>query len=192
MNKLQAIAFPAALVFGVACATAAQAMSRDQYKADKERIAADYKADKAGCSSLAGNARDICVEQAKGREKVAKAELEANYKPTEEKRYNVGIARAEADYAVAKEKCDDRAGNDKKVCLKEAKAAETRAKADAKSNRKTANANHDAAVKSTMARHDAAEDKRDADYAVAKAKCDTYSGDAKDRCVSEAKVRFGK
>ncbi|MHB8742367.1 MAG: hypothetical protein ACYC9L_04510 [Sulfuricaulis sp.] len=32
---------------------------------------------------------------------------------------------------MAKEKCDDKAGNDKDVCVKEAKAALVRGKADA-------------------------------------------------------------
>ena len=41
------------------------------------------------------------------------------------------IARTEADYAVAKERCDDQAGDAKEVCLKEAKAAEAAAKANA-------------------------------------------------------------
>jgi hypothetical protein len=30
------------------------------------------------------------------------------------------------------------------------------------------------------------------DYAVAKAKCDTLAADAKDRCMSDAKARYGK
>jgi hypothetical protein len=42
------------------------------------------------------------------------------------------VAKAEADYRVAKERCDDQAGNVKDVCLEEAKAAEAAAKADAK------------------------------------------------------------
>ena len=37
-------------------------------------------------------------------------------------------------------KCDDKAGNDKLACVKEAKAAETRAKADAKAQMKSASA----------------------------------------------------
>jgi starch phosphorylase len=90
------------------------------------------------------------------------------------------------------EKCDDKAGNDKDVCVKQAKAAETRAKADAKANMKVAKAGQAATEKSSAARKDAAEDKRDADYAVAKEKCDKFSGDAKDRCLNEAKARFGK
>ena len=190
MNKLCTIAIVAAgLAFGGSAL--AQSMSKDEY-AGKERIAADYKAAKAGCDSLAGNAKDICMAQAKGREKVAKAELEAAYKPTDKHRYDAAVARAEADYAVAKERCDDKAGNDKKVCRKEAKAAETRAKADAKANMKVVKASQAAGEKSSAARKDAAEDKRDADYAVAKAKCDTLAGQAKERCVSDAKARFGK
>ena len=35
----------------------------------------DYKADKTACAALAGNAKDICVEEAKAKEKVARAEL---------------------------------------------------------------------------------------------------------------------
>jgi hypothetical protein len=46
------------------------------------------------------------------------------------------MAKAEADYDVAKEKCDDQSGNAKDVCKKDAKAAFTSAKADAKSTRK--------------------------------------------------------
>jgi hypothetical protein len=167
-------------------------ISKDEYKAGKDRIAADYKAAKASCGSLSGNAKDICMAEAKGREKVAKAQLEADYKPTEKNRYDVAVAKAEADYSVAKEKCDDKAGNDKDVCVKEAKAAQTRAKADAKANMKVVKAGQAAREKSADARKDAAEDKRDADYAVAKEKCDKLSGDAKDRCLNDAKARFGK
>jgi hypothetical protein len=192
MNKLSGIAIVAAALSFGGGALDAHAMSKDEYKAGKDRIAADYKAAKASCDSLAGNTKDICVAEAKGKEKVAKAELENAYKPSDKHRYDASVAKAEANYAVAKERCDDKAGNDKKVCVKEAKAAETRAKADAKANMKVVKAGEKASEKSTDARKDAAEDKRDADYAVAKAKCDTLAGDAKDRCMADAKARFGK
>ena len=38
----------------------------------------------------------------------------------------------------------------------------------------------------------AAEDKRDAQYKVAVERCDSMSGDAKSRCVKDAKAKFGK
>ena len=37
------------------------------------------------------------------------------------------VAKAESAYAVAKERCDDKSGNAKDVCVKEAKAVESRA-----------------------------------------------------------------
>lgn len=149
MNRLHITAIAAAIALAFSAgAIAAQGMSKDEYKAGKDKIATEYKSDKASCGSLSGNAKDVCMAEAKGKEKVAKAELEARYKPSERARYAVNVAKAEADYAEAKEKCDDQAGNDKKVCVKEAKAAEARAKADAKAQMKTADANKPAKEKS--------------------------------------------
>jgi hypothetical protein len=46
----------------------------------------------------------------------------------------VAVAKAEAEYEVAKERCDDKSGNDKDICQKEAKATEAKAKAAAKAS----------------------------------------------------------
>ncbi len=151
-----------------------------------------YKADKAACSALSGNAKDICMVEAKGKEKVAKADAEATFQNTPKGRENARVARADATYAVSKEKCDDVAGNVKDVCVKEAKAALTRAKADAKVDRVATDSKAQAVEKTTAARKDANEDKRDADYKVAVEKCDVLAGASKDACVRDAKVRYGK
>ena len=90
-------------------------------------------------------------------------------------------AKAKAAYAVAKERCDDKAGNAKDVCVKEAKAVETKALADAKMNKQIGEA-----------KKDDMQAKKDADYKVAVEKCDAMAGDAKSSCVSAAKVKFGK
>lgn len=50
----------------------------------------------------------------------------------------------------------------------------------------------DAATKQAEARKDASADKCDADYKVAVEKCDALAGSAKDACVSNAKVQYGK
>lgn len=181
----------------------AETMSKADYTAAKDKIATEYKSAKAGCDSLSGNAKDICSADAKGKDRVALAELETTYKPSAKNRYEARVAKAEADYAVASERCDDLAGNAKDVCMKEAKAAQTAALADAKAqmktsdasataNEKSADAHSDATKQSVDARKDAAADKRDAEFAVAKEKCDTYSGSAKDSCLNQAKARFGK
>lgn len=76
--------------------------------------------------------------------------------------------------------------------MKEAKAAQTSAKADAKVQMKTSNANTTAGEKPADARKDATADKVNAEYAVAKEKCDVYAGGAKDYCLAQAKARFRK
>ena len=181
----------------------AQNITRTEYKAGQDRISKDYKQAKAGCDGLSGNTEDICNVEAKGNEKVALAELETQYKPSVKNHYNLRVARAEADYAVANERCDDSAGNVKDVCVEEAKAAETAAKADAKAQMKTSDANAAASKKSVAARReaneessaarsDASADKLEAEYTVAKEKCDAFAGGAKDTCLDRAKMNFGK
>ena len=159
----------------------AQTIDRAEVKAHKASIAATYKADKAACASLAGNTKDICMEETKGREKVAKAELKyaASGKPADQTK--VLNAKAEVAYAIAKERCDDKAGNAKDVCVKEAKAIEIKALADAKMNKQIGEA-----------KKDDMQAKKDADYKVAIEKCDALAGDAKSGCVSAAKAKFGK
>jgi hypothetical protein len=48
------------------------------------------------------------------------------------------------------------------------------------------------ASKRTEARKDAHEDTRDAQYKVAVEKCDAMGGAAKDQCVKDAKVHYGR
>lgn len=74
----------------------------------------------------------ICTQEAKGKEKVARAELEYAYTAKSSDRNKVLVAKAEAAYAVAKGKCDDQNGNAKDVCVQEAKATRTKALANAK------------------------------------------------------------
>lgn len=175
------LSIPAALAAaGCLVFSAAQAQTTST-TLTKERISADYKAAKAACDNLAGNAKDICVEEAKGKEKVAKAELEYSRTGKVEDMNKVMLAKAEAAYEVAKERCDDKAGNEKDVCMKEAKAAEVRAKADAKVSKESAELNKDAAA-----------DKREAEYKVASEKCESMAGEARAACVDAAKARFGK
>jgi hypothetical protein len=93
--------------------------------------------------------------------------------------YKHTMKQADADYKAAKAKCNSLTGNDKDVCVKEAKASYQKTKADAK-----------AARTSSSARVEAGEDKRDANYQVAKEKCDAMTGDQKGACVAQAKADY--
>ncbi|MBC8057247.1 MAG: hypothetical protein H7Y61_11785 [Rhizobiales bacterium] len=159
----------------------AAAGNKPDYDAAKDRISAEYKADKVVCDGYSGNKKDICSEQAKGKEKVARAEAEYNYTGKPADMNKVAVAKADTDYAVAKEMCDEKGGNEKDVCRTEAKATHDKAMADAKMTKKVGDA-----------RNSAAEDRRDADYKVAAEKCDALAGDAKAACISAAKTRFNK
>ena len=153
---------------------------------------AQYRIDKDACSSLSANAKDICVAEAKGKASVARADALAAYKHTPKDRESARIARAEANYNVAIEKCDDLAGNPKDVCVKEAKSQLVKGKANARVDRVASDTNKEAATKQAEARKDATADKREAEYKVAIEKCDALAGAVKDTCVSNAKAQFGK
>src|SRR4030095_6098842 len=171
---------------------AAAPISKEAYDTAVRNAETQYKNDKDACASRSGNAKDICLAEASGREKVAKADADAAYKNPPTAREDARIARAEATHNVAKEKCDDLSGNAKDVCVKEADAALVKAKADAKVDRVAVDARQDADAKQADARREATTMKRDADYKVATEKCDALAGSAKDACVSNAKVQFGK
>ena len=168
----------ALLSFSVAQAAT---LTKAEYKAEKTRISADYKVDKKACDAFKDNAKDVCVEEAKAKENIARAELEYSYTGKAADQTKVLEAKAKSAYAIAKEKCDDQAGNAKDVCVKEAKAVEVKALADAKLGKQIGEA-----------KKEAAEDKSDANYKVAVEKCDALAGDAKTSCVTSAKAKFGK
>lgn len=183
--KLSTLARAVAICAGalVFAGTAGAADKGDKVGYDQAKASAKaaYDADKKACDSLSGNAKDICVAEAKAKRVRVDENAEATYQNTPKAREHAVHEIAEADYAVAKERCDDLSGNPKDVCVKEAKAVMTRSQADAK-----------AAQKGTEARMDASKDKRDADYKVASEKCDALAGDAKSACMADAKARFGK
>jgi hypothetical protein len=130
---------------------------------------------------MSGNAKDVCQAEAKAARTKTVAEAEMTYKGTPKAHESAMKDVAKADYNVAKERCDDKAGNDKDVCVKEAKAALTKAEADAKMQNKVSDA-----------RSSATDDKMDANYKVAAAKCDAMAGTAKDSCMDQAKAAYKK
>lgn len=165
----------------LALPVAQAAMTKAEYSAGKTRISSDYKANKDACKAMNANAKDICIEEAKAKEKVARAELEYGYSAKPADQNKVMMVKADTAYAVAKEKCDDKSGNEKSVCVKEAKAVQVKAKTDAKMG-----------VKMGETKMEGAQDKRDVDYNVATQKCDAMTGDAKAACMNAARTRFGK
>ena len=118
------ISLAIALGFGLSgTAFAADAMSKDAYKTEKDKIEATAKADKKACDGMKDNAKDVCQAEAKAKEKIAKAELDAKNKPGAKADEKVRMMKAEGEYEVAKEKCEDLKGTAVASCKKDAKVA---------------------------------------------------------------------
>jgi len=130
---------------------------------------------------ITGNPKDVCVAEAKAARVRTEEEAGAGYKNTLRSYTQARLKIASANYDLDKVKCDALTGNDKDVCVKQAKSTLIAAQADAKADKKA-----------IEARTDARDDKRTAEYKVALEKCDAFAGAVKDSCVSAAKTQYGK
>ncbi len=169
-NLFVALTASIALMGMTLTTTAAEKMgqTKAEYNAAKARADADYNTSRVRCKDFSGNDRDVCMEKAKAALTKAKADAKANYEGTGEAKLDAREDIIEADYKVAKEKCDSLAGNAKDVCVAEAKAAY---------------AKEEAAL-------EVREDSMETDYQVAKERCGTLSGTARRSCLKEAKIKF--
>lgn len=181
----------------------AQSLSSTDLKINQGHVKSTYRVDAKACKEQAGNAKDICMADAKGKKAVAMAELDHQHKPTFKSQYKLSMAKGDAIYDVAIQQCDDLSGNPKDVCVKEAKAAQVTAKTEAQVVMKTSASNREANQVSDEAhadakqdnqevREDAAEDKRSAALKVAEEKCDALANTAKETCLKTANAKFGK
>lgn len=162
----------------------AQTMAPDAktaYEHAKATAEANYKAARARCGQIAGNPHDLCMAEARAARVRVEEEAEARYKNTLSAYTRARMRIASAHYDRDKVRCAAVTGNERDVCLEQAKAVLITAQADAKADRKA-----------IEARQDAREDKLAAQYRVAIEKCDAYAGAVKEQCVVTAKTAFGK
>ena len=107
-------------------------ITNDQYQAEKDKIEAEAKAGKKACDALKDNAKDICQAEYKGKEKLAKKELDLKKNPNDKNAQDVEKMKAEVAYEIQKEKCEDMKGADMAKCKKDAKATKDSGMAAAK------------------------------------------------------------
>ena len=169
------------LLAGCAAQAGPSPEAKAAYTQSKDRAAADYKAAKARCDIITGNPKDVCIAEAKATRVKTEEEASALYKNTLKAFTQSRMKIASANYDLDKVKCNALTGNDKDICVSQAKAARVSAESDAKADRKA-----------IEARTDARDDKREAEYKVAMEKCDAFAGAAKDSCVAAAKSQYGK
>lgn len=136
MHKNLTILALAGAAFLAGTVFAADGMSREAYKAEKDKIEETAKSDKKSCEPMKANAKDICQAEAKAKEKIAKAELDAKNKPSAKADEKVRLMTAEGSHEVAKEKCEDQKGKEMLACKKAAKTDYDKAKAEIKATAK--------------------------------------------------------
>src|ERR1700739_738443 len=124
MNKLL---FLAVASVASTCFAAAPTMKLnydpDSYKALTAKADSDYKTAKDQCGTQSGNAKDVCLQEAKAAHARAQADPGAQYKNDQKDVEKSKVAVANADYDVAKAKCADLSGSAKTSCINDAKTA---------------------------------------------------------------------
>ena len=181
--RAQAVTTPATPAATAAATTGTTPVpdAKTAYERARDTAAANYKTARARCDSLSGNPHDVCEAEAKAERVRTEEEAGAAYKNTLKAYTQARMRIADANHARDKARCGALAGNDRDVCIKQAKATLVAAQADATADRKM-----------IEARSNAREDKLTAEYRVALQKCDAFAGAAKDQCVQAAKTAYGK
>ncbi|MES3024100.1 MAG: BON domain-containing protein [Pseudomonadota bacterium] len=105
------------------------------YRNATQKVASDYKAAVATCAGASGNAREVCLEEAKAARARAESEAVAQYNNTAAGREKARRKVADADYALAKVRCAGMSAADQEACIGRARDAHTAAIADAKAGR---------------------------------------------------------
>jgi hyperosmotically inducible protein len=165
MNKLLFL-----LLAGAASASFAATPANDTvaYKAATNKAANDYKAAKNACDAQSGNAKDVCEEQAKVARATAEANATMQYKNDKKSIEKARTELADAQYGLAKEKCDTLDGNAKDSCLSTAKSQQV------------------AAINAAKAGKDAA------DVAQTGIDCSAMTGTDKASCEARSKTELAK
>jgi hypothetical protein len=107
-------------------------MSRADYTVAKKGIEGETRVSLGRCREVDGVARDVCKAEVRAEERIKKADLDARYHGTVSAAADARLARAKAQYDVAKAKCGSYSSEQKVDCLQHARAEKARAFADAK------------------------------------------------------------
>lgn len=182
------------LAAALCCATAAYAapVTKEAYKAQQVRIEQEYDQSQAGCRKLAGHPRAVCIEQVRGRRDIQMAELAFQYQPSADSDEKVRLAKAEAAYAVTRQRCQSiDEGSAREACRTDARRVLEDAKTDARLQKEVVAQE----LRSTLvvrARADADEKRAEAAYNTARERCELLPGEGRENCLIDVRTKFGK
>ena len=140
------------------------------YRNATQKAAADYRDAIAKCDTMSGNGKDVCVAEAKLARTQTEAKALSKYSNSPASREKARTSLAEAEFTLAKARCDGKSGAEKDDCMNNAKSVHTAALADAKAGRSSPAGTGAPVV-----------------AAAAIDKCAQAAGDTKTACVIETK-----
>jgi len=137
MKTLVASLLATALSAAISSAYAQDTTKTDlaTYRTVTQKAAADYKAAADQCKSQSGNAKTVCIEEAKVLRARAEVAAVTEHNNTLQGRTKARTALVNADYALAKAKCAGTSGAEKDSCLNNARSVQTAAVANVKADR---------------------------------------------------------
>lgn len=172
-----------------AAPTAALNHDPQTYRNLTQKAESEYRTAAAKCDARSGSDKDVCMAEARLARTRTEADALSKYNNTAAGRARTRTNVADAEYDLAKAKCDAKSGADKDSCMDNAKSVHTAALADAKADRAGTmssgasgggnQASGGGLVTST--------DTRDPAKAAAVDKCAQMGADAKTGCLVETK-----
>ena len=176
-----------------AAPTAALNHDPQTYRNLTQKAESEYRTAAAKCDAKSGNDKDICMAEARLVRTRTEADALSKYNNTAAGRARARTNLADAEYELAKAKCDAKSGADKDSCMDNAKSVHTAALADAKAERTaTTSGNTSSGASSGGSQASGGglvtgTDTRDPAKAAAVDKCAQMGADAKTGCLVETK-----
>ncbi|KQZ52302.1 BON domain-containing protein [Massilia sp. Root1485] len=159
------------------------------YRNLTQKAESEYRAAAAKCDARSGNDKDICMADARLARTRTEADALSKYNNTAAGRARTRTNVADAEYDLAKAKCDAKSGADKDSCMDNAKSVHTAALADAKADRAgtTSSGASGGGSQASGGGLVTSTDTRDPAKAAAVDKCAQMGADAKTGCLVETK-----
>lgn len=164
------------------------------YRNLTQKAESEYRTATAKCDARSGNEKDICMAEARLMRTRTEADALSKYNNSPAGRARARTNVADAEYDLAKARCDAKSGADKDSCMDNAKSVHTAALADAKADRADATGNNASRATGASGSGTTASgglvtgtDTRDPAKAAAVDKCAQMGADAKTGCLVETK-----
>lgn len=172
-----------------AAPTAALNHDPQTYRNLTQKAESEYRTAAAKCDARSGNDKDICMAEARLARTRTEADALSRYNNTAAGRARTRTNVADAEYDLAKAKCDAKSGADKDSCMDNAKSVHTAALADAKADRAgtTSSGASGGGSQASGGGLVTGTDTRDPAKAAAVDKCAQMGADAKTGCLVETK-----